>query len=196
MVVVTDANLRRFGWFERVKRIARYRLHIPLKRSTLPPEHLARGVMVGVIWASTPIFGLQMAAVFTTWLVARKLFSWDFSLINGLAWTWATNAFTIIPAFYVFWLTGQIMLGRFNDLTGYSSFKTIVEGWHVEGMGWIEGLMHKFNALFDTIGLPLTLGCIPWAVLLGWIAYRLTYRFVIGYRQARAERMAERANGN
>jgi uncharacterized protein len=182
---------RKFGWFETVRRIVRYRLHIPLKRSRHPPEHLARGVMVGVIWAMTPIFGLQMVSVLLTWIVARKLFNWDFSLVNGLAWTWTTNAFTIIPAFYMFWITGQVMLGRFDDLTGYQSFKDITAGWSADAhAGFIEATLHQFSALFDTVGVPMAIGCVPWAAALGWISYRLTLQFVIRYRRQRAERMA------
>lgn len=192
MVTETVVSPRKFGWVERLRRLARYRLHIPLKRSKQPPEHLARGVMVGVIWALTPIFGLQMVSVFVTWIVARKLFSWDFSLVNGLAWTWATNAFTIVPAFYVFWLTGQMMLGRFNDIAGYESFKAIVAGWDADGTGFVDVTLNRFAALFDTVGLPLTIGCLPWAVFLGWLSYRLTHQFVIRYRHRRNERMAAR----
>lgn len=190
------ANPRNFSWFERLKRLARYRLHIPMKRSAHPPEHIARGVMIGVVWAVTPIFGLQMVSVFITWIAARKLFGWDFSLVNGLAWTWATNAFTIIPAFYVFWLTGQIMLGRFDDLTGYAGFKSVIARWDVPGADFFDTVVNRFSALFDAVGLPLTIGCLPWAVLLGWLAYRLSHGFVVSYRRRRAERMAARNNNS
>jgi hypothetical protein len=190
MVTSTVVSARNFSLIERLKRLVRYRLHIPLKRSRHPPEHLARGVMIGVVWALTPIFGLQMVSVFVTWVVARKLFNWDFSLINGLAWTWTTNAFTIVPAFYVFWLTGQIMLGRFDDLTGYQSFRTIVEGWSAsDGDGVIAATLHQFTALFGTVGIPLAIGCLPWAAVLGWLSYRLTHQFIVRYRRRRAERM-------
>jgi uncharacterized protein (DUF2062 family) len=182
-------NPRNFNWLDRLKRLARHKLHIPMTRSTHSPAHIARGVAVGVVWASTPIFGLQMISVFLTWVVARKLFGWDFSLVNGLAWTWATNAFTIIPSFYIFWLTGQVMLGRFDDLTGYSSFKSIVDNWNVQGSDLFETSTNRFIALFDTVGLPLTIGCIPWAIICSWVAYKLSYRFVATYRKRRTECM-------
>ena len=64
-----------------------------------------------MFWAMTPFFGIQMALVMGTWLVTKKIFNWDFSIVNGLAWTWVTNVFTLLPVFYMFFLTGNLMLG-------------------------------------------------------------------------------------
>ncbi|MGY8991135.1 MAG: DUF2062 domain-containing protein, partial [Rhodospirillales bacterium] len=107
------------SWINGLNRLIRYRLLIPLKRSAHSPEYTARGVMVGMVWAMTPTVGIQMGLVFGTWLFTRKFFKWDFSLINGMAWTWTTNVFTLIPIYYTFYITGQLMMGRFDDLSGY-----------------------------------------------------------------------------
>ena len=89
---------RRYTWAEGLRRLARYRLVVPLRRSIHSPEHTARGVMVGMVWAMTPTVGLQMPLVFVTWLVARRLFRWDFSVVIGMVWTWTTNLVTLVPA--------------------------------------------------------------------------------------------------
>ena len=64
---------------QRLMRVLRYRLIVPLKRSRHAPEHTARGVMIGVAWAMTPTVGVQMPLVFANWIAARKLFNWDFN---------------------------------------------------------------------------------------------------------------------
>ena len=183
----TVSNLRvtrKYGWFERLERLIRYRLHIPLKRSVHSLAHTARGVMIGVIWALTPLFGVQMIGVFGTWIAARKLLKWDFSLLNGMAWTWTTNVFTVIPAYYVSYLTGQVMLGRFNHLSGYDNFTNILK--LLEEGDW--------QAMASDIGLPLAIGWIPWAILSGWVAYILSYKFVVRYRAQRKVNMQRAKN--
>ena len=176
--VERTAPRRQYGWWERLNRIIRYRLHIPMQRSRHSPEFIARGVMVGMVWAMTPTIGLQMAAVFVTWLFTRKVFSWDFSLVNGLAWTWVTNVFTAIPVFYLFYITGQAMLGRFDDITGYEAFRTAFEVSKDAGSGFWEVVSSWFAGVAIGLGLPMTVGCIPWAILTGWLAYRMSLRFV------------------
>lgn len=183
---------RNFTWMERLKRVARYRLHIPMKRSKHPPEHVARGVMVGVGWAMTPTFGIQMLFVLATWIVARRYFNWNFSLVNGLAWTWSTNVFTIVPAYYLFWLTGQLFLGRLDDFTGYESFKALFEVWNQSDASFQDALAHGAREFLFQWGIPLTIGCIPWAILSGWLSYRLSLQFVKQYRRQRARRIAAR----
>lgn len=180
---------RNFSWHGRLRRLLRYRLHIPLKRSRHSPQHTARGVMVGVVWAMTPIFGLQMAAVLLTWLAARSLFRWDFSLANGLAWTWVTNVFTLLPAFYVFYVTGQVMMGRFENLGGEATFDKLSRILHDPDRNGIDAVFDWVSVIASDWGLPLCIGWIPWAALSGWIAYRISLKFVIAYRERRARRM-------
>lgn len=181
---------RKSGFIKRLKRVARYRLHIPIMRSRQPAHYVARGVMVGMFWAMTPFFGLHMALVFITWLFTRRLFKWDFSLVNGLAWTWTTNFLTILPAFYLFYLTGQILLGSISDPLGYDAFKSVFvsaeqgatddpasTGWHLSN-------------LWTAFGAPLFLGSALWSVFTAWASYHLALGFVIRYREHRARKMA------
>ena len=181
---------RQFGYLERLKRIVRYRLHIPMLRSTQPANHVARGVMVGMIWAMTPFFGLHMAFVFITWILTRRLFKWDFSLVNGLAWTWTTNFLTIIPAYYLFYLTGQILMGSMSDPLGYESFKSVfltAEQVTADNPGTLGA---QLWALWKAFGLPLFIGSAFWSALSGWLSYRLSLGFVTRYRKHRARKMA------
>jgi uncharacterized protein (DUF2062 family) len=171
----------------------RYRLHIPIIRSPHPPEHTARGVMIGTIWAFIPLFGIQMAFVVLTWAVATRLLNWNFSLINALAFTWVTNVFTIIPTYYVYYVTGQAMLGHWNDIAGYEAFAALFASTAPPDAGFFEAIWAWIETLLTYWGLPIVLGSVPWTILLGWLGYRLSLNFIRAYRRRRAERMARRA---
>ena len=149
MPLVDQSSISRrrnnFSRWERFKRASRFRLVIPLKRSVHSPEHIARGVAVGMAWALTPTVGIQMGFCFATWVIARRLFKWDFHLLVSLAWTWMTNFITLLPSYYLFFLTGQLLLGRFDDLSGYNEFILSYEK-HVAAAG-LDGYWKAFGSL-------------------------------------------------
>ena len=150
--------------------------------------------MVGFVWAMLPFFGIQMGLVFLTWLATRGLFKWNFSLVNGLAWTWVTNVFTIIPAYYLFYITGQFMLGSHDDISGYGAFTDLlrtVMDW--EGGAW-QTLVSSIDGALTTLGLPILVGSIPWAIASGWLGYKLSLQFVINHRKRRDRRRNRVAN--
>ena len=183
----------RNGWLTRLERLIRYRLQVPMQRSRKSPEHVARGVMIGTVWACSPVFGLHMLGVFLTWLATSKLFGWRFSLINGLAWTWTTNVFTVIPCYYVFFLTGQFMLGRFaHGAQGGEGFDALTAQIRTEHTDLWDAIVLWFESLVSNVGLPLAVGWIPWSIGLGWLAYRISYGFVVRHREHRDRRRRKR----
>jgi uncharacterized protein (DUF2062 family) len=179
-----------------LERVLRFRLVVPIKRSRHSPEHTARGVMIGLIVACLPVPAGQMAIAFAVWVIARRLLKWDFSAIQGVAWTWVTNVFTSPPCYYGFFVTGQMMLGRWHDIGGYESF---VQAF-TTAMSGEAGLLDKLQAVGKVVvlewGLAMWVGAVPWAALLGWLGYRLALRFVVAYRHARARRMEQRLARN
>lgn len=177
------------SWLNGLRRMLRYRLQIPMMRSVHTPEYTARGVMIGIVWAMTPFFGIQMLLVLLTWLILSRLCRWDFSLINALAWVWVTNVFTVVPVFYVFYITGQMMLGNFGELSGYQNFKTLFTVLENEDLGFWMLVLEWLKTLASDIGWPLLIGSIPWAIASGWLAYELSLKFIIRYRRDREHRM-------
>ncbi len=180
----------RQGWLAGLKRLVRLKLLVPMMRGAHMPEFTARGVATGVFWAMTPTFGIQMALVFGHWLAARRLFAWDFSLVNGLAWTWITNAFTILPAYYLFYVTGRLMQGEFSDISGYDTFTTGLAAAIDPHAGFFTQVGQGFMALVTDLGWPVLLGSLPWAVLSALVAYRASLSFVKRYRAQRLARFA------
>ena len=187
------SDIGRHTRWERFRRLLRYRLIVPLKRSHHhPPEHTARGVMIGLAWALTPTIGIQMGLCLITWLIVRRLFRWDFSLIVACAWTWTTNVLTMLPCYYVFYVTGQLMLGH-PGLSGYDDFLRL---WHHN-----VGLQDEFGSFdwfgyFEQLavgwGVPMLVGCVPWAIAGSWLGYVWSLRFVRRHREARHRRRLAR----
>lgn len=186
-------NGRNGGWLSRIGRLVRYRLHIPMIRSRHSPEYTARGVMVGMFWAMLPLVGIQMAFVLATWVIARKVFNWDFSLVNGLAWTWVTNVVTVIPAYYLFYVTGLWLMGNSEALGDYETFAAGLKGIGGDEPGFWRSAAVWSKTLLIGWGVPMTIGAVPWAVTSAAISYFLSLRFVRAYRARRSVRMA---NGN
>ena len=180
------------GLWGRLYRLVRFRLIVPMMRSHHTPEFSARAALVGLGWAFTPSVGFQMPVVLGTWLIARRVFKWDFSLLQSLAWTWTTNAFTALPCYYIFFLTGQVMLGRWSDLSGYDTFLALFHAAFADDLTLLATTKVVSKVLVLDWGLAMWVGSLPWAVTIGWFGYRLTLSFVLTYRHARARRMEKR----
>ena len=178
---------RKYSRWERMKRVLRYRLVIPIKRSKHPPEYTARGVAIGIAWALTPSIGIQMVFCFITWVVAKKIFKWDFSVLISMAWTWTTNVVTAIPCFYLFFITGQIILKGFEDLSGYEEFSRQWDAMVRQGseMSYFESLWTEMSIAAEVWGVPLLIGCLPWSVFGGLSGYYLSLRFIRRHRAAK-----------
>ncbi len=174
-------------------RLVRYKLVVPMKRSPHPPEYTARGVAVGMFLGLTPLVGVQMPLVMILWALGKLNERTNFHLILALAWVWTSNVFTIVPMYYTFYITGQIMLGRFSDLSGYSSFAKAFnfEAWQT-GNFW-ETITNYLAYVAETFGLPLGIGWLPWAILLAWLSYRISLKLIKG-RRARLARKRAAAN--
>ncbi len=72
----------------RMRRLYFRRLLVPLFRGQHPAEYTARGAMVGLAVAFTPLVGVQMPIVFAVWLFVKYCVpSLNFNLVVGLAWT-------------------------------------------------------------------------------------------------------------
>lgn len=177
------------SFWENLKRITKMRLLVPLIRSPHPPEYKARGVAVGLAWAMTPLVGIQMWTVFMTWIVARKVFKWHFSLALGIAWTWVTNVFTMIPCYYIFYVTGQLMRWRVESISGYQNLSRIIQNTFMSDLTFGEKWTLFFKLLLEDWGLSMAIGCLPWAVLFAVLGYRMTLRFEKA-RLARRKRKA------
>jgi uncharacterized protein (DUF2062 family) len=174
---------------ERLQRLIRYRLIIPVFRSPHPPEYTARGVANGVFWGVTPFMGLQTLFMLLTWAVLKRLFARDSSIVQALIWAWVNNPITMVPMYYVFYVCGLWLMGTSASLGGYDTFVAL---W--DDSAHAPNLFARITLLARQIGLALTIGCIPFAIVLSWIAYswalmavRARRRRIRRFDRARAE---------
>ncbi len=181
---------RRFNFWQKMKRLCRYRLVIPLLRSPHPPKYKARGIAVGVAWAMTPLVGIQMAVVGITWVIAKYVFRWNFSWPLALAYTWITNVFTMIPIYYAFYVTGQLMMGR--PITRYADLKDTMKAVFFADYTFGEKIMASFKLLMQDWGLGMAVGCLPWALFLGTMSYYITMRYEKLRLEMKQKRQMER----
>jgi uncharacterized protein (DUF2062 family) len=179
---------QRRRYFHRIWRLIRLRLLVPLMRSRHTPEYNAWGTAVGLAWAFTPTPGIQMILVLITWGIARY-FHAHFSLVLAAAWTWASNIFTGPPVLYLSYVTGQVMLGRWDNITGYESFIWLWESAFATDQPLQDQLMTALKMAIRDWGLAIWIGCLPWCALLGVLGYRWSLRFIVAYRHARARRL-------
>ena len=175
---------RSVSFFQNMVRLLKLRLIVPLLRSEKPASYKAKGVAVGLAWALTPLVGIQMWLVFMTWLVWKKISSEGFSLTLALAWTWVTNVFTLVPIYYVFYVTGQLLMGNFDDITGYDKLQSIIADTFLAEYGFWETWGVFFKMLLKDWGLSMAVGCLPWVVA----GYICGYRFTMAFEQSRMKR--------
>jgi len=177
-----------------LSRLLRYRLVIPILRGTGLPDYTARGVGIGVAVSLTPLVGIQMPIVAGLWSLVRLLRpSWTFNLVVALAWTWATNVFTVPIVYYVFLQTGNLMLGRWENLTAFGHFSERLDAILGLDVSGIMAVWVYLTAMLDEWGLPLFVGCVPWMVAGGWIGYRWSHIYIERFKVARRERQDRKA---
>jgi uncharacterized protein (DUF2062 family) len=163
----------RNGIWNGLRRLVRFRLVIPVLRARHSPEYTARGVFVGLIVAMTPTVGVQMAIVAAIWLAVRLLRpSWNFSPVVAALWTWVTNIFTLAPIYYIFLITGQLMMGRWGGTDSYDMFADRLNKLLATDATWLESLWIYAVEMFTIWGVPMFVGSIPWAIVCGWLGYR------------------------
>ena len=153
---------------------------MPVFRSPHGAAHTARGVANGVFWGLTPTIGLQTIEIVATWFVARTLFRRDSSLLQAFVWVWVNNPLTVVPMYYAFYVTGLWLTGQGGHATGYAAFRDLLQG---GGAPWLT----RVTMLLEAVGVPLLVGCVPYATAGAMLSYMWARR-VVTHRQARRQR--------
>jgi len=176
--------LRKFSSYSaRLRSALKSRLVTPILDGKHSVEYTARGVAVGLFIALTPTVGVQILIIAALWTVVRTLKpDWDFNLIVASAWTLVTNVLTVAPAYYVFVQTGRIMLGRWDNLRGYDAYVTRFDKTEFPDLSWYESIWRQMVEVFDVFGLPMVIGCLPWAIAGAWIGYVWSFRLITRHR--------------
>lgn len=159
-----------------MRRYLRHRLIVPLFRSPHPPAYTARGVANGVFWGLTPTVGLQSLEILATWVVARRVFGKESSVLQAMIWVWVNNPITMIPLYYAFYVTGLWLLADPASATGYAAFAAL---WNGSADGW---LAHTVT-LARAVGGAMLIGCVPFAIAGAALSYAWALRVVAARQQ-------------
>lgn len=181
----------RAGFSARLTRALRYHLVLPMLRARQPAYYISRGTMIGIVCSLMPVIG-QTLVVLLLWLIATRFLRWRFSLIIAVVWTWISNPLTSPFIFYGLYVTGQVLLGRWHDLSGFTSFTALVRGLFTDDLSFGEQAGRVLELIFLDWGLALWVGYLPWATLFGWLGYRWSLRLIEAYHHMRARRIARR----
>jgi hypothetical protein len=57
---------------------------------------------------------------------------------------------------------------------------------------WFETAWFYLTSVVHKFGLPMMVGCVPWALLVSWIGYRWSLRLIVRRRARQAERRRRR----
>ncbi|MBW7858306.1 MAG: DUF2062 domain-containing protein, partial [Leptonema sp. (in: Bacteria)] len=165
------------------------KLIMPFRESHAPVTDIGIGTVVGLIWALTPLVGIQMYLVFMTWVIA-KLFRINFTLPIAIALVWITNPLTMAFLYYGFFETGRyalefgnfmvippITMERIDELITAAGEKSL----------W-DGLVYWFYAFLRDFGIPSLVGGFIWGVISSFFGYPLTIRMVNKHRTRLAEK--------
>ena len=186
----------RRGFVDRLGRLSRLKLLIPLKRSPHSSEYSARGVAVGMFWALTPLIGIQMYLCLMTWLLAKQTKDLRFSLVIACAWTWVSNVFTMLPIYYVFYITGQIMIGNWNNISGYETFIASFEFVFSKHVGFWDSALELMALLAREVGVAMGVGCLPYAIIGGWLSYVISLKYIQGRRIRQLKKQLRKAQSD
>jgi uncharacterized protein (DUF2062 family) len=157
---------------QRLKRQVRHFVFHSILHADDPPHRLALGIAIGVFTTFTPTVGLQMMiVVFLAWLLGANK-------VVGIPLVWITNPVTIVPIFYSCYRVGQMVLGHQDvGLHWWAKLSERPEQW------WPR--VHFYWDRFMEIALPLWVGSLSIALLLGYISYYISYYAISGYRMRR-----------
>lgn len=175
-------------------RLLRYRLMIPIARGRADKRPAARGVAIGLGLAMMPTIGIQMALVFGIWAALRILVpQWRFNMVIALAWTWITNVFTMGPIYYAFLVTGNLILLRDDPFGGFDAFTARLDSLLASDAGPLESFWIYTVQVFTEWGLPLFVGCVPWAILSAWLGYVWCLKFLDRLQERQRKRRARKS---
>ena len=156
----------------------------PITASNAPVAQLSWGVAGGTFVGLTPTMGVQMYLAAVIWGVSRYVLQFPFNLAVAVAMVWITNPITVVPLYYVFLVTGSLLL-QHGEALSYTHFAESFE--HVAAMenAW-ESIIEGTRFLFVDLGWPMVMGGLAYAIPGAILGYFLTSRLVTRHRRQKA----------
>ena len=177
------------------KRIMRASLRALFKEEKRPSSYLGLTFAVGFS-AGMFIFYAQSLLCVLIWLILDRWLKIRFNVIIASLLTFISNPLTTPFILYVYYLTGQAMLG--DSVISMTAFWSYAKAFLVDTDG--VSLWDGFKLLLMGIGRPIALGSLPWHVIMAFVGYYTGVRFhwwlhklIDKKRLLRIERKAEKS---
>lgn len=153
-----------------------------LLRISATPHQVALGLAIGVLAASSPLFGLHIIlAGIVTWLLRGNIAA-------AILGTMLSNPLTFLPIVMIDYKLGHFYFSFFGnvDEIPLAEIRAMFEGLSVS-QAWSILL-----EAWDTVMKPILLGGLILGVFLGGLAYICAYRATRQFQIHRREKMAEK----
>ena len=69
------------------------------------------------------------------------------------------------------------MLGKWDQSLGFSEFSLNLKETLIVSGGGLTAIWDITLTMIELWGLPLFIGCIPWALVTGWVGYNWALKF-------------------
>lgn len=166
-----------------IKKNIYYKLVYPFKASNAPIHDVSLGAAIGLFWALTPTFGIQIPILSLNWVVFR-FFKIHFYMPVAFALLWITNLITVPFFYYIFYKIGRAVCfqsGCRDVSVGIDAFRNIFL--IPEGAGWLEGIIDVTTRLYVNFGYPLFVGGFLFGGITAILSYPIVMYFVTVHRR-------------
>ncbi|MCC5813558.1 MAG: DUF2062 domain-containing protein [Leptospira sp.] len=187
-----QTNSKKRSWREEIswqgiKRNVYYKLIYPFKASNAPIHDVSLGAAIGMFWALSPTFGIQIPLLTLNWIVFR-FFKIHFYMPVAFALLWITNVVTVPFFYYLFYIIGRAVCLQGSCMETAADIQTFQNLIAVpEGAGWLEGIIDVTTKLYVSFGYPLFIGGLVFGSLLSIPTYPLVRYFVTIHRKKIAD---------
>ena len=174
----------------RLARLVYDHLVRPFVESSAPISHISWGAAIGMFVTMTPTVGIQMYIAAIIWIILRTVIRFHFNLPIAVAIVWISNPVTMIPLYYGFLVTGNLVLGiDMAQTMEFGDFRLIFQQAQADpATGLSEAMLSSFMLLFWRFGWPMVVGSLVWATPLAVLTYPFTTFAMLRYRYLIARR--------
>ena len=171
-----------------IKKLYRYILKTFKDKKNKSPSYIARTFCVGRVAGINPFWGQSLICLIV-WSVVDRLLHFRFNLIIACLLTFVSNPLTTPIMFYIFYLTGQLMLGETS--IPFAVFVKEIKALLIEDFS-LTHIWDSLALLIKGLGKPILLGNIPWSIIVGIVGYYIGYRLSIKLRKQQNKKKKHR----
>ena len=161
------------GVKQTLKHIMRASVRALFKEEKRPPSYLGLTFAVGFS-AGMFIFYAQSLLCVLIWLILDRWLKIRFNVIIASLLTFISNPLTTPFILYIYYLTGQFMLG--DNVISMTAFLSYAKAFLTDTMDG-GSLWDGFKLLIMGIGRPIALGSLPWHIIMAFVGYYSGVRF-------------------